>query len=249
MQKRFFIEVAYLGTAYAGFQVQQNGKTIQGEIENALLTFFRKKIELTGSSRTDAGVHARQNFFHTDMDLAEDDLNKAVYHINSILPRDIVLKSIMPVAENAHCRFDAISRYYVYSVHTNKDPFVENTSHYFPYAINNEILMQAADLIIRYKDFASFSKKNSQAKTTICTIIKSEWKLKNEKLFYHVEGNRFLRGMVKGLVSTMLLVARGKMTLEKFENLLKDPVIASAYFYVPSKGLCLEAVRFANDQF
>lgn len=244
---RYFLEVAYVGTNYAGFQVQQNGVTIQGELEKALATFFRKEIDLTCSSRTDAGVHARQNFFHADIDIKEDKLNKAVYHVNAILPRDIVLKNIHLAKDDAHCRFDALSRYYSYSINSRKDPFREYTSYYYPYKIDADKLRSAAEVIKQYTDFASFSKKNSQAKTSQCTILKSEWKFEQDKYFYEVEANRFLRGMVKALVGTMLLVGRGKMNMQQFEDLLKNPQQASADFSPPSKGLCLLEVRLPSN--
>lgn len=241
---RYFLEVAYMGTQYGGFQKQHNANTVQGEMEKALHTYFQQTIILTGSSRTDAGVHARQNFFHADMQVREGEEKKVLYHLNAILPYDIVVKGIFPMSEDAHCRFDAISRYYIYSIHTRKDPFAAQLSHCYPYHLNRELLVQAAGIIPLYKDFESFSKKKSQAKTTICTILQSEWKFENDRLVYHVEANRFLRGMVKGLVGTMLRVAREQISFEVFENLLKNTSRATADFSVPSKGLCLEGVRF-----
>src|SRR5665213_515392 len=122
---RYFIETSYKGTAYSGFQAQKNANTIQAEIEKVLSIFFKQDFHLTGSSRTDAGVHALQNFFHFDSDhpLINDveerenttenfQLEKPVYHLNAILPKDIVVKKIFRVSENAHCRFDAVSREY-----------------------------------------------------------------------------------------------------------------------------------------
>src|SRR4051812_26048720 len=125
---RYFIEVAYKGTAYAGFQVQQNANTIQAEVEKALHTYLRLAIVLTGSSRTDAGVHASQNYFQfdTDMQLDEKACDKAVYHLNAILPPDISVRSIRAVAETAHCRFDAVSRSYIYTIYQFKDPFLQD---------------------------------------------------------------------------------------------------------------------------
>ena len=106
---RYFIEVSYKGTNYSGFQKQQNANSVQAELEKALDIFYRQKFELTGSSRTDAGVHALQNFFHFDSDTVLED---GSYNLNAILPADIVCKRIFVVADNAHCRFDAISRQY-----------------------------------------------------------------------------------------------------------------------------------------
>jgi tRNA pseudouridine38-40 synthase len=132
---RYFIEVAYKGTAYAGFQVQQNANTIQSEVEKALAVYFRHAVSLTGSSRTDAGVHALQNYFQFDMDTLLDEAacEKSVYHLNAILPADISVKSIRSVDDTAHCRFDAVSRSYIYTIYQFKDPFLNDRGYYYPY--------------------------------------------------------------------------------------------------------------------
>src|SRR3954452_9768394 len=156
---RYFLEVSYKGTNYAGFQIQPNGVTIQGGIEKALSTKLRTNVSLTGSSRTDAGVHALQNYFHVDLDL---DIPKyAIYNLNSILPKDIVIKKITPVADNAHSRFDAISREYLYYINLPKNPFLTDTAGFYPYKIDFGALQQAAGIIVNHNDFTSFSKRNT----------------------------------------------------------------------------------------
>lgn len=246
--QRYFIEVAYKGTAYGGFQVQQNADTIQGRIENVFKVFFRQNIELTGSSRTDAGVHARQNFFHTDTDLfAAMPLQKIVYHVNAILPPDIVVTNIFPVSNEAHCRFDALSRYYIYSISTSKDPFAQETAFFFPIKLNKELLNECAAMLLRYEDYTCFSKKHTQAKTTICKMVFAEWKESENLLEFHVCANRFLRGMVKALTGTMLQVALQKLELAKFEEILKSHNCSGVDFSVPSHGLCLAKVNMPEN--
>ena len=243
---RYFIEVAYKGTGYAGFQVQQNANTIQAEIEKALHVYFRKVFSLTGSSRTDAGVHAQQNFFHFDSDIifttAETD--KATYHLNAILPLDIAIKNIRQVAENAHCRFDATARSYRYCVHQHKDPFLQDDSYYYPYPLNIDAMNEAAKLLFDFTDFESFAKKNTQVFTYNCTIFLSEWKYENNMLIYTVTGNRFLRGMVRGLVGTMLLVGKGKHSMEDFKNIVESKDSSKTDFSAPAKGLVLLEVKY-----
>ncbi len=243
---RYFLEVAYKGTAYSGFQVQENANTIQAEIEKALLVYFRKPFSLTGSSRTDAGVHARQNFFHFDNEtvFTQAETSKAIYHLNAILPLDIAIKTIRPVGENAHCRFDATARSYRYSVHQHKDPFLLDDSYYYPYPLNIEAINKAARLMFEYTDFESFAKKNTQVFTYNCTIFSSEWKLENNTLVYYITGNRFLRGMVRGLVGTMLLVGKGKFSLEDFKKILESKDCSKTDFSAPAKGLVLMEVKF-----
>jgi tRNA pseudouridine38-40 synthase len=240
---RYFIEVAYNGTNYAGFQIQNNALTIQAVLENALQVYFKEPWVLTGSSRTDAGVHALQNFYHVDVAL-ETIAPKAIYNLNAILPKDVVLKNITKVLNTAHCRFDATSRNYTYKIHQNKNPFVENSSYYFPYNLQFETLENAAKILMQYNNFESFSKKHAQVNNYICTIITSQWQQNNEQLIYNVSANRFLRGMVRALVATMLQVGTGRLSLEKFECLLQNPKIASAYFNAPAHGLFLAGVNY-----
>ena len=243
---RYFIEVAYKGTNYAGFQKQDNAKTIQSEVEKALAVYFRIDFNLTGSSRTDAGVHARQNFFHFDTDVLQNqaDLSKPVYHLNAILPPDIVVKSIISVNDDSHCRFDAISRTYEYVVYQNKDPFLQEMGYFYPYNVDIGLLQQFATELMEHTDFESFSKKNTQVHTFNCTILSCEWSIANGCLIYRVTANRFLRGMVKGMVGTMLRLALKKQSVEELRTILVSKNPAMADFAVPSHGLTLQEVKY-----
>ena len=239
---RYFLEVSYKGTRYSGFQVQQNAQTIQGEIEKVLQTYFRQPVELTGSSRTDAGVHALQNFFHFDWNTPFPE--KIIYNLNAILPDDIVIKSLKSVKPDAHCRFDAVSRTYHYSVYQSKNPFLFETAYFFPYTLDFEKMQQAASIIMGYTDFTSFCKRNTQVKTHNCTILQSEWIKMDDRLIYKVTANRFLRGMVRALTATMLKVGRGKISLEDFKNIIEIKDCTKAFFDTPAHGLLLKEVGF-----
>lgn len=239
---RYFIEVSYLGTAYSGFQVQQNANSIQAELEKALATYFRKDFFLTGSSRTDAGVHALQNYFHFDTGAVLED---ASYHLNAILPADIAVRRMFEVPADLHSRFDAVSREYRYHIYFRKDPFLRDTAYCFPFKTDFEKLQAAAAIIKSYTDFSSFSKRNSQVKTFNCTILHSEWVHQDNGMYYQVKANRFLRGMVKGLVGTMLQVGRGKLSLEEFHAVIQSKDCTRADFSVPSQGLFLQEVAFS----
>ena len=244
---RYFLELAYKGTGFSGFQVQQNAYTIQSEVEKAFSILHREKVFLTGSSRTDAGVHALQNYFHFDFD---GELNSQfTYKMNAILPPPIVIKQLIPVNQQAHCRFDAISREYDYHIYRFKNPFINDVSFYYPYKLSFELLNEAAMLVKAYSDFTSFSKRNTQVKSFQCQIQSSEWVIKNDELIYKVTANRFLRGMVRALTATMLKVGRHKMSLEEFRGVieLKDCTMAS--FAVPAHGLFLSRVNFPLDYF
>ncbi|MEI8059559.1 MAG: tRNA pseudouridine(38-40) synthase TruA [Ferruginibacter sp.] len=245
---RYFIEVAYKGTNYSGFQAQQNANTIQDEIEKALLIYFKTVFALTGSSRTDSGVHAAQNYFHFDFEEIDQPLwEKVVYHLNAILPADIVIKGIFRVKDQAHCRFDAIKRTYEYSLYSSKDPFLQDWAFYYPYKLNIELMNEAATFITEVCDFESFSKRNTQVKTFNCIIKESGWQLKDGTLVYQVSGNRFLRGMVRGLVGTMLKVGREKYTIAYFKEIVGSKDASLVDFSVPAHGLKLKGVAYSDD--
>jgi tRNA pseudouridine38-40 synthase len=242
---RYFLELAYRGTHFSGFQIQDNAGSIQQEVEKALDIFFRQPFELTGSSRTDTGVHALENVFHFDYQGIID--QKVLYNINAILPPDIVLKKVYPVAPDAHCRFDALSREYRYYVYREKNPFLADRAYYFPYTLDRDKLRAAAALIPEFQDFTSFAKRNVQVKTFVCTILESEWREEEDCLVYRVKANRFLRGMVRGLVGTMLQVGRGRITVEDFAGILRKKDARLADFSAPGHGLFLFRVYFPDS--
>ncbi|HVK97053.1 MAG TPA: tRNA pseudouridine synthase A, partial [Flavisolibacter sp.] len=167
---RYFLEVAYKGTRFSGFQIQDNAPTIQAELEKALNTISGfnsrivdegdQEIKLTGSSRTDAGVHALQNYFH--FDYAGLLHSQLLYKLNAVISKDIVIKHLFEMPPDAHARFDAISREYQYNIHQVKDPFRQDTSFYYPYKLDAIKLKEAAALIKEQNNFFAFAKTNSQ---------------------------------------------------------------------------------------
>jgi tRNA pseudouridine38-40 synthase len=245
---RYFIEVSYCGTNFSGFQIQQNANTIQAEVEKALKIYFKQAIQLTGSSRTDAGVHALQNFFHFDTELLLQLKNSnnadSTYHLNAIIGNDIVIKSITQVSETAHCRFDALSREYSYYIYNHKNPFLQQTAYYYPFPLNINLLQQAAQIVAQTTDFTSFSKKHTQVNNFNCKIYKSQWIQNAQTLEYNVSGNRFLRGMVRALVGTMLQVGTQKITLAQFQAIITDKDYSKANFAIPPHGLFLTKVNY-----
>jgi len=239
---RYFLELSYKGTNYSGFQLQENAKTIQSSVESALQTLYRQPIALTGASRTDSGVHALQNFFHFNTDIALQ--HKHIYNLNAILPADINLKAFYHVAEDAHSRFGALSREYHYYIYHSKDPFLQDRAWYYPFTIDLNLLHQAAQMVQHQQNFIAFSKRNTQVNNFNCNIQVSQWQQQNDGLVYNVRANRFLRGMVRALVSTMLKVARGNMSMLQFGQLLSEGTQASADFSAPAHGLFLTHVNY-----
>ena len=243
---RYFIEVAYKGTRFSGFQIQENANTVQAEIEKAFFIIQRAPVSLTGSSRTDAGVHALQNYFHFDFEGAINPM--LVYKMNAVLPPDIVVNHLHVMEAEAHSRFDAISREYEYHIYNHKNPFLRDIAFYYPYTLNFTLMREAAELIKSQNNFFAFSKTNTQVKNFICTIYKSEWVEKDGLYIYNVEGNRFLRGMVRLLTATMLKVGRGKVSLKDLEHLFKSDK-EKCSFSVPPTGLFLKSVCFPENYF
>jgi tRNA pseudouridine38-40 synthase len=244
---RYFIELMYKGTNYAGFQVQKNANTVQAEVEKALKIFYKDTFELTGSSRTDTGVHALQNYFHFDTAEAFEYNKQHIYNLNAILPADIVLKSIRKVKDDAHCRFDAIRRQYGYYLYKKKDPFLADRAFYYPYKLDMELLQQAAYILKEYEDFTSFSKKNTQVNNFLCNIAESTWITHKNTIEYQVAGNRFLRGMVRALVGTMLKVGTGKTSIKQFREIIESKNCRNADFSVPGQGLFLKRIIYKED--
>jgi tRNA pseudouridine38-40 synthase len=244
---RYFIEVAYVGTRYSGFQIQLNANTIQAEVSRAFKFFFNEEYELTGSSRTDAGVHALQNFFHFD---ANKEIDKAIiYNLNALLPYDIVIKNIFKTQPDAHCRFDAMARTYHYCITRFKNPFYFQRTYYYPYQINTDLLHEMAAILSTFNDFTSFSKKHTQVKNFYCDIKSCGWTINEDFWRFEIKADRFLRGMVKGLVGTMLRFAKNNSGCPELKKLIESKSSAAAYFSVPSEGLFLAAVDFRKEIF
>ena len=244
---RYFLELAYKGTDYSGFQLQDNANTIQAEVEKAFEILHKQKVILTGSSRTDSGVHALQNYFHFDYN---ESINaQFIYKMNAILPADIVVKKLTPVAGDAHCRFDAVAREYRYYIYRYKNPFLKERAFFFPYRMDIDLMQQAALVIKEYLDFTSFSKRNTQVKTFNCIIQESKWGMEGDCVVYYVSANRFLRGMVRALTATMLRVGRGKISLNELRDIIEAKDCTKASFAVPPHGLFLISVNYPVSYF
>jgi len=244
---RYFLEVSYRGSHYSGFQSQKNANTIQTEVEKAFKVLLKEEIQLTGSSRTDTGVHALQNYFHFD---TKNELSpQLLYNLNALLPGDIAMRNLHKVRDEAHCRFDAITREYKYYVYQKKNPFLEDKAYYYPYTLDLQLMQKAATIIKEYSAFTSFSKRNTQVKSFTCDILESYWTVEGECFVYNVKANRFLRGMVRALVATMLKVGRNKVNLDNFRTIIKSQNCTLADFSAPPNGLFLVQVAFPGKYF
>lgn len=245
---RYFFEIAYKGTAYHGWQVQKNAISIQEVVTAAIATIFQQKIEITGSGRTDTGVHCEQQFFHADFDQPVS-VPSLLHKLNLLLPKDISIKSIKSVTPEAHARFDAISRSYEYRITRVKNPFLENLSYYLNRSLDIGLMNEAATLLLAWNDFECFSRVKTDVSHFNCTVTKAEWNGENDLVVFSVSANRFLRGMVRTITGTLLDTGSGKISLKDFENILHSRDRKKAGRAVPAQGLFLTRVEYPPEIF
>ena len=256
---RYFLELSFLGTNYHGWQRQQNAHTVQQEVENALKILLKHDTETTGCGRTDTGVHARKFFAHFDSDqllervgsLVQDQstnqpINQStfIYHLNSLLPRDVSIINIHKVKDDAHARFDATSRTYEYIITRRKDALLQELSFQFEYRLDIEQMNRFAGTFIGQHDFASFSKSRTQVKTTICNVSEAAWKAEGHKLIFRITVDRFLRNMVRAIVGSLLEAGEGKLSEDDFKAIFASKKRSSAGMSVPACGLYLCDVKY-----
>lgn len=244
---RYFIEFSYDGTNYHGWQSQPNADSVQQHLEEVLSLLLRADIVVVGAGRTDAGVHARKMVAHFDTDNIID-IPKILFKMNCLLPADISIYSIKKVKDNAHARFDALSRTYRYYVHTDKNPFIKDYALRFYFPLDLDLMNKAAELLLHHDDFESFCKANSDNKTTLCNVTEARWvRTSNVEFHFVITANRFLRNMVRAIVGTLLQVGMNKMTVEQFEEVINQKTRTKAGESVPAKGLFLEEIEYPKD--
>ncbi|MGK7391255.1 MAG: tRNA pseudouridine(38-40) synthase TruA [Candidatus Cyclobacteriaceae bacterium M2_1C_046] len=245
---RYFFEVSYKGTNYNGWQSQPNALGVQEVIEKALALVLQEEISITGSGRTDTGVHCRQQYFHVDIQNKFKN-NTLLYRLNSYLPKDIALNKILPVKEDAHARFDAIKRSYKYRITRSKDPFDVETAFFYGKSLDVPTMNAAASLLLGRQDFESFSKIKTDVNNFICDITEAKWEEKNSELIFNISANRFLRGMVRAIVGTLLKVGKGKISVEEFKAVIEAKDRQKAGAAVAAHGLFLTEVVYPEEIF
>ena len=243
---RYFIQLAYNGKGYHGWQIQPNAITVQQTIENALSTILNTKLSIIGAGRTDTGVHASSMFAHFDFegDFERDDL---VYKLNSFLPNDIAIKQIFEVKKEVHARFYATKRTYNYRIALTKNVFDYEYSYYVQMPLDINKMNEASALLLDYIDFQCFSKSNTDVKTYNCKIDTAFWKKENNMLIFTVSADRFLRNMVRAIVGTMINVGLGKINVDDIHEIIKSKNRSEAGFSVPAQGLYLTEVAYPED--
>lgn len=245
---RYFFEIAYKGTGFHGWQSQANATGIQQVVEEALGKLLREKISITGSGRTDTGVHCLQQFFHADIDKPFEPGN-LVIRMNSLLSKDIAIRSIKKVKSDANARYDAIERTYEYHITRVKNPLLHGLAFYYFKSMNLPTMQQASALLVGTHDFECFSKVKTDVNHFICDLKAARWNQKGNNLVFTVTANRFLRGMVRAIVGTLLEVGSGKLTVEDFKHILNSKDRKKAGMNVPPEGLYLTGVKYPKRIF
>ena len=254
---RYFIELAYKGTNYHGWQYQPGADSVQETLNKALSLLLKTDIDIVGAGRTDSGVHAKQMFAHFDFE-SEVDVPQLVHKLNSFLPKDIAVFNILKVSDEAHARFDATKRTYEYHIHTMKDVFENDGSYQFQFPLNIDKMNEACQILFKHNDFECFSKVNTDVNTFNCVIFEANWtrgnpeapgKQNGNKLIFTIAANRFLRNMVRAIIGTMINIGTGKISLADFEKIIDSKDRSQAGFSVPAHGLYLTKIEYKKDLF
>jgi len=246
--KRVFIELKYKGSQYHGWQIQENAHSVQGTLNQALSRLFGLQIETLGSGRTDTGVHASQQFCHLDVPIKFEN-GDLCYKLNAMLPSDISVSGIYDVAPNAHARFDATHRSYYYIISNAKNPFEHGLVYVFPKDLDIVAMNESCKMLIGTKDFESFSRTKTSVNNFICEIFHAYWEEKGNNYIFHISANRFLRGMVRAIVGTLLEIGTQKRNPDHMNQVLKARNRSFAGRAVPPEGLYLSEVSYPRDIF
>ncbi|MBS2099264.1 tRNA pseudouridine(38-40) synthase TruA [Carboxylicivirga linearis] len=246
---RYFMEMAYNGQNYHGWQIQPNAISVQEVINDALKKAIREEVNVVGAGRTDTGVHASYFVAHFDCEQAIEDTQFILHRLNRILRNDVVVYSLFLVDDEAHSRFGAVSRTYHYYIKPFKTPFFNDISYRPSFHIDVGKMNEAAYTLFEYTDFTSFSKLHTDTKTNNCKIMQAQWVDKDDMLVFVIKADRFLRNMVRAVVGTLLEVGRGKMTIEQFKEVIEAKNRSQAGTSVPPQALFLVDVEYSNELF
>ena len=246
---RYFIEIRFNGKNYHGWQIQPDATSVQGKVTDALSVILRSKIAITGAGRTDAGVHALQLFAHFDIDFMLDE-KEIKQKLNAFLPDDIVIMAVILVDDDAHARFNAVGRSYIYRIWLGRNPFLLDTTwQLYQQQLDIKKMNEAASVLLEYTNFKCFSKSKTDVKTYTCKITEAIWELNGDMLIFRITADRFLRNMVRAIVGTLIDVGLGKKTKEDVIIIIKSEDRSNAGVSVPPQGLFLSKVLYLNEIF
>jgi tRNA pseudouridine38-40 synthase len=240
LKNRYFIYLSFKGTYYFGWQVQPNSITVQEVLNQSLSKLLREEIYCIGAGRTDTGVHAPCFYAHFDSQHAGlDQDDKTIYKLNCILPKDIAVHSIISVKPEAHARFDALSRTYLYRISQVKNPFNLDFTMVYTKPLHIEKMNHACGILKEYSDFTSFSKLHTDVKTNNCKITQAVWTIQGTEIHFTISADRFLRNMVRAIVGTMLEIGKGKLSPSDIRSIIEEKNRSAAGTSVDASGLHL----------
>ncbi len=254
---RYIVNLSYDGSAFSGWQIQDNAVSVQGALQNALSTLLGTAITVTGAGRTDTGVNAVNYIAHFDVpDGRTLEPEHFRYKLNAILPRQVAVKEVVRTGPDFHARFDATSREYHYFIHCSKDPFSERFSWWCKYSLDIEKMNRACSHLLGEHDFSCFEKTGGNNATSFCTIFEARWERYTPVhcgmlgfeggpyLVFTVRANRFLRNMVRAIVGSMVEVGRGRQEPQWIETLIESKDRCAAGESVPGHALFLNKVEY-----
>jgi len=245
MPYRYFIELQFNGSKFHGWQIQQNARTVQEELNGKMSILLKHQVKSTGAGRTDTGVHARYFIAHFDFpENISDQLIRLTQKLNRFLPNDIYIRRIFPVAANSHARFDAISRTYKYYISTCKDVFREEYSWPIYQSLDLGIMQNASKLLLDYQDFTSFCKLHSDNIDGLCKLLSAEWSKEEHLLIFTITADRFLRNMVRALVGTLVMTGCKKLSISQLKKIITSRDRSQAGESAPAKGLFLHHIEY-----
>ena len=240
---RIRLTLEYDGTDFVGWQAQKNGRSVQEEVEKAIKQILQEDVRITGAGRTDAGVHARKQVASFVVHKEVDNTTLPV-SLNAVLPKDVVIHDATIVDQAFHARYVAKSRRYKYYISKIPTSIMRNYCWQIFYPLDFEVLQQCAKTILGEHDFQSFSKVDTDVKDYICYVTSADWKREDNILVFDITANRFLYGMVRALVGTMVDVGRGHFTILDFNKILNAKTRNAAGMSAPAKGLFLEEISY-----
>ena len=248
---RYFVRLAFVGTNFHGWQMQENAISVQQQLNKAFSVVLNQDIQLTGCGRTDTGVHAKDFFAHCDFlgHQSQAERLDLIFRLNRFLIRDMAIKEIIPVKADAHARFSALSRTYEYHINRTKDPFLVGFSYYIFGALDVDLMNKGADLLTTFSDFSSFSKSKTQVNNNLCDLQYARWEQKSDQLIFTIRANRFLRNMVRAIVGTLLDLGKGIIDVDMLQEIIEERSRSAAGFSVPEYGLFLTQIEYPRDIF
>ncbi len=256
---RYIIRLSYDGSAFCGWQIQNNDRTVQGDLEKALGMLAGASVPVTGAGRTDSDVNAINYVAHFELpDSFSMDAEQLCYKLNAILPREAVVHEICATGDEFHARFDARSREYHYFIHFRKDPFCEKFSYRMRYPLDIALMNEASAFLLGEHDFSCFEKTGGNNSTSICTVTEASWSFytpshvslmgfpysEGDYIVFKIRANRFLRNMVRAIVGSLIEVGRGKKTPSWIADLIAHGTRSDAGTSVPGKALFFTGAEY-----